>query len=259
MRPLTDAHAHLADTAFDHDRAEVLQRAAAAGVGRVVVVGEHEGDADRVLALAAAGRSAGRPVRLAAAIGLHPEHADASAAERMIARIRLHRDELVAIGEVGLDYWKAQDDEGRALQRRLLAGFALLSRELDLPLNVHSRSAGHHTIGLLREHGATRVLMHAFDGRASRALAGVEAGYLFSVPPSVVRSPQKQKLVRRLPLSCLLLETDSPVLAPERGERNEPANAVVSLRAVAELKRVPAEEVAEVTSANARRLFRFGD
>ena len=81
--------------------------------------------------------------------------------------------------------------------------------------------------------------LHAFDGKASAALPAVEAGYFFSIPPSVVRSRQKQKLVKQLPLTCLLVETDSPVLGPEPGVRNEPANLPLAIRAIAEIKSLP--------------------
>ena len=97
--------------------------------------------------------------------------------------------------------------------------------------------------------------LHAFDGRAARALPGVEAGYFFSIPPSVVRSAQKQKLVRSLPLDSLLVETDSPVLGPRGDERNEPANAGVSVAAIAELKGLSPEQVAAVVTTNTRRLY----
>ena len=83
----------------------------------------------------------------------------------------------------------------------------------------------------------------------------MEAGYCFSVPPSIVRSPQKQKLVRHLPLEHLLLESDSPVLGPDKDVRNEPCNVWVSCREIAAIKGVSVEEVAETTTANARRLF----
>jgi TatD DNase family protein len=97
--------------------------------------------------------------------------------------------------------------------------------------------------------------MHAFDGKASAALPAVEAGYYFSIPPSVVRSRQKQKLVKNLPLSCLLLETDSPVLGPTPDERNEPANVRISINAIAEIKGLHEAEVIEAVTENTRRLY----
>ena len=141
------------------------------------------------------------------------------------------------------------------MQRAALTRLAELALALDLPLNVHSRSAGRHTLDLLLARGARRVLMHAFDGKAGHALRGAEAGYVFSIPPSIVRSPQKQKLVRALPLEALALETDSPVLGPTAGERNEPANARIALRAIAEIKCLAEDRIAEAAEANTRRVF----
>ena len=244
-----DCHAHLADPVFDADRGEVLARARAAGVTGVVTVGETLDDARRILELAA------RHAELLPAAGLYPTFLDPEQADRIEALIREQRGRLVAIGEVGLDYWKVKKEPDREIQREIFARFVRLSLELDLPLNIHSRSAGHHAISLLLELGARRVQLHAFDGRPSRALPAVEAGYFFSIPPSVVRSQQKQKLVRRLPLSCLLLETDSPVLGPVPNERNEPANLRLALEAIAELKDLAVDEVAELVRANTRRLL----
>jgi TatD DNase family protein len=97
--------------------------------------------------------------------------------------------------------------------------------------------------------------MHAFDGKAGAALPAVEAGYFFSIPPSVVRSRQKQKLVKQLPLACLLIESDSPVLGPTADERNEPANIRQSVKAIAELKDVSEEEVIIAVCENTERLY----
>jgi TatD DNase family protein len=246
---LLDAHAHLGDPVFDGDREAVLRRARAAGVSAVLTVGESLEDARRNLALAEL------HAEILPAAGLYPTRLDPEEAGDLEALIRAERGRLAAIGEVGLDYWKVKEEEGRELQREIFGRFVALSLELDLPLNVHSRSAGRHAIAFLLEKGARRVLLHAFDGRAATALPAVEAGYYFSVPPSVVRSPQKRKLVRRLPLDRLLLETDSPVLGPVPGERNEPANLAVALRAVAEIQERPEEEVAEAVRENARLLF----
>ena len=102
---------------------------------------------------------------------------------------------------------------------------------------------------------AAKVQLHAFDGKASAALPGVEAGFFFSIPPSVVRSEQKRKLVRKLPLSSLLIETDSPVLGPLPKERNEPANAVLAVKAIAELKGIAEADVIEAVGENTRRLY----
>lgn len=247
---LTDCHAHLCAEAFASDLPEVLSRARDAGVEAVVAVGETLADAERNLELAER-----YPGVVLPTAGLYPTHLDLAEAERVADLIRRERCRLAAIGEVGLDRWKVRDERDLALQREIFAFFIDLSIELDLPLNVHSRSAGHYAIDLLLERGAKRVQLHAFDGRAARAEPAIEAGYRFSVPPSIVRSPQKQKLVRRLPLSCLLLETDSPVLGPERDGRNEPANAIVSLRAIAELKAVSEEDVAATVKENTARLY----
>jgi TatD DNase family protein len=246
---LTDTHAHLCDPVFDPDRAEVLQRAADAGVGAVILVGEDLHDAQRNLKLAAF-HSMLKP-----AAGLYPAILDRVQAENLQGFIRKKRDKLVAIGEVGLDFWVVKEDADKQLQREIFTGFINLAKQLDLPLNVHSRSAGRHVIALLIECGATRVQLHAFDGKYSAALPAAEAGYFFSIPPSVVRSRQKQKLVKRLSLTCLLVETDSPVLGPRPDERNEPANVRISINAIAELKGVHEDQVIEAVNENTRRLY----
>ena len=254
MTPLIDTHCHLHDEAFDEDRAEVLTRAAEVGVTRVLTMGEGPADNNQVLMVAAV-HEAVRPC-----LGLHPDSAHRDTEQRLArveAQIRRHSLDLLAIGEVGLDYWVAKEPEQRRAQRRVLRHMVGLSREMGLPLSVHSRSAGHHTVDLLLEAGAVPglVVLHAFDGAAKHAARGAEAGFSFSVPSSVVRSPQKQKMVRRLPLSALLLETDSPVLAPEKGARNEPANVALAARAVAEIKGITEQEVAQATTENAHRVF----
>ncbi|UCH98520.1 MAG: TatD family hydrolase [Candidatus Aminicenantes bacterium] len=246
---IIDTHTHLCDSMFDADREEVLLRAEAAGICIVITVAEDLADAKRNLELA------GKYPQLRAAAGLYPTHLDLEAADTMISFIRKQREKLVAVGEVGLDYWVVKEESQKELQREIFARFIDLSLELDLPLNVHSRSAGRHVVSMLLERGARRVQLHAFDGKASAAMPAVEANFFFSVPPSIVRSRQKQKLVRQLPLSCLLVETDSPVLGPVPGERNEPANAPEVVTAVAGLKNLDRQEVLEAVFRNTCRLY----
>ncbi len=246
---LVDVHAHMCDPGFDKDRAAVLERARRAGVEAIIAVGENLADAAKNLELA------GQYPILKPAAGLYPTHLDLNQAQQMAEFIRQNDSRLAAIGEVGLDYWVVKEAPEKEIQKEILKGFIELSKALKLPLNIHSRSAGRHAIALLLENNATRVQMHAFDGKAGTALPAVEAGYFFSIPPSIVRSRQKQKLVRQLPLSCLLVETDSPVLGPSPDERNEPANLSLSIKAVAELKDVTEEEVMAAVSENTVRLY----
>jgi TatD DNase family protein len=246
---IVDVHAHLCDPVFDSDREDVLRRARAAGVRAIVGVGETLSDGKRNLELA---RSY---PELMPAAGLFPEQLDLDQVDAVISLIREECSRVVCIGEVGLDYWIVKDEKGREIQRAIFRRFIDLSLELGLPLNVHSRSAGRHVVALLLESGARKAQLHAFDGKVAAALPAVEAGYFFSVPPSVVRSRQKQKLVKELPLSSLLLETDSPVLGPRTGERNEPCNATISLNAIAEIKGLEIEDVAEALWVNTHILY----
>jgi TatD DNase family protein len=246
---LVDTHAHLCSESFSGDLEEVLRRAAARGVLAVLAVSETLADAQENLALAS------RHPMVKPCAGLHPEVLDEGEAAEMLAFILENRDRLAAIGEVGLDYWIAQDAAQRELQRKIFAQHIALAKQLELPMTVHSRSAGRHAIALLREHHAKNAVLHAFDGKASSAAEGLDAGYYFSVPPSVVRSPQKQKLIRHLPMERLLLESDSPVLGPDREERNEPANVRIACEQIAAIKGLPVDDVARITTENARSLF----
>lgn len=248
---LTDTHTHIGDAAFDMDREAVLARAAAAGIGTVITVGEDLADAEKNIALARK-----YPI-LKAAAGLYPTHLDQAAAESLKTFIRTHCREIVAIGEVGLDYWVVKNSAEREVQRELFSGFIDLAIELDLPLNVHSRSAGRHAVALLLARRARRVQLHAFDGKITAARPAIEAGYFFSIPPSVVRSRQKQKLVRQLPLASLLVETDSPVLGPDALVRNEPANLPLAIDAIAAIKGLKSQAIIAAVVANTRALYGF--
>lgn len=253
-----DCHAHLASKDFDRDRAEVLERAKEVGIERIIVVGEDLPDNFRILKVCSAD-----PQILSPCVGLHPDHfteghhpPSDEEIESICTFAREHRSEIVAIGEVGLDYWSVKSAERRSIQLRSFERMIELANELHLPLNVHSRSAGHYALDTLASKGAGQVLMHAFDGKAIYAKRAAEDhGWLFSIPPSLVRSSQKQKLVRVLPLESLVLESDSPVLGPDRTQRNEPMNLIHSVRCIADIKGVSEERVREVTSRKARELF----
>ncbi len=245
--PLIDVHAHLHGEEFDADRDAVLARARQAGVRAVLLVGEDVEDNRRVLEVAE------ESPELFPCLGLHPDRFADPRCDQVIEQIDRYGDRLVAVGEVGLDYWRALEEDDRRVQREVLVRLAEVARRWDVPLNVHSRSAGHHTLELLD--GEPRVHMHAFDGKASYAVAAAEKGVFFSLPPSLLRSPQKQKLARRLPVSQILLESDAPVLGPNGAERNEPKNLALTLQAVAELRGMQVEELEGIVEENTLRAY----
>ncbi|XP_008823058.1 putative deoxyribonuclease TATDN3 isoform X1 [Nannospalax galili] len=258
---LVDCHCHLSAPDFAGDLDDVLEKAKKANIIALVAVAEHPGEFERIMQLSE--RYAGF---ILPCLGVHPIQGLSPENQRSVTLkdldvalpiIENYKDRLLAIGEVGLDFSPrfAGTDEQKEEQRQVLIRQVQLARRLGLPLNVHSRSAGRPTISLLREHGADQVLLHAFDGRPSVAMEGVRAGYFFSIPPSIIRSGQKQKLVKQLPLTSICLETDSPALGPEKQTRNEPCNIAISAEYIAQVKGIPVEEVIEVTTENVLKLF----
>ncbi|XP_068682916.1 putative deoxyribonuclease TATDN3 [Montipora foliosa] len=256
---LVDCHAHISAKEFDEDVDVVIEEARKVGVKAVVGVTETRAEFDAMIDL-----HNRYPDFVAPCLGVHPVQSlcpDRSAnledLEGVEEFIREHQDKLVAIGEVGLDFTPRfiKTEADKVIQKEVFSRQIKLAIDLDLPLNVHSRSAGRHVIELLRENGAKNVILHAFDGKPSNALKGIEAGYYFSIPPSIVRSPQKEKLVKNVPLSNLLLETDSPALAAEKQTRNEPKNIRICCDVIARIKGVPVKTVYEETTKNALKLF----
>ncbi|CAH1791404.1 unnamed protein product [Owenia fusiformis] len=263
MSRYIDAHAHLAASDFKEDIHDVIKQAQDSRVACAVVVAETKDCFERILSLYDS-----YPEFCMPCLGLHPVQGDYNSPsearsvnledlEKALPIIEANQDKLVAIGEVGLDFTPrfVKQDSDKEAQREVLRRQIKLAQKYDLPINVHSRSAGRPTIALLKEEGVKRALLHAFDGRAAIAMDGVQAGYYFSVPPSIVRSEQKSKLVDKVPLTHLLLETDSPALGPEKQVRNVPANIFHSAEYIAKIKKVSVEDVIRITTENALRLF----
>eukprot|EP01114_Cavostelium_apophysatum_P013766 TRINITY_DN3409_c0_g1_i2.p1 TRINITY_DN3409_c0_g1~~TRINITY_DN3409_c0_g1_i2.p1 ORF type:complete len:277 (-),score=28.90 TRINITY_DN3409_c0_g1_i2:49-858(-) len=254
---LFDAHAHIYGEEFQSDVAQVLDDATKAGVRTIINVSENINTARQIFDL-----SKQFPI-LKVGIGLHPIPDDKSANREQVDEIlqfaRSIRDDVVCIGECGLDFspFAVKTSEQKEDQRYVLERQIELARELDLPLNVHSRSAGKPTIDLLKEKNAKNVLLHCFDGNAKAVKLGLECGFYFSIPASIVRQESTRKLAQLVPLDRLLLETDSPALHPIKASpvKNVPANLRLSCEEVAKVKGLSYEQVAAATMQNAKKLF----
>lgn len=270
---LVDTHCHLDFQKFDSDRAEVLDRAARAGVERILIPG-----LDLTSSLSAVKLAASHPM-LFAAIGVHPTEAfDIEASTLNAFRELAHNPKVKAIGEIGLDYY--WDTAPHDLQQRVLREQLDLAAELGLPVVIHMREKGDAEDGecatdLLKilEDWAGRLrvrneplaerpgVLHSFSGSLETARQAIRLNFYIGVtgPVTFQNARKRQSVIAELPLKSMLIETDAPFLAPHphRGRRNEPAFVALVAGKIAELHSTPAEETVAVTTANAARLFRW--
>jgi len=264
---MIDSHAHIAEEAYDEDRAAMLVRAAAAGVDTVLVIGYDAPSSRRAIevvrefdgtgALPHAEGDAAGGVQLFATVGVAPHHVLETDEQQLEAvRAALAEDVVVAVGEIGLDYhYDMPPDAQRALFGRQL-GWAM---ELDMPVVIHSREAEDDVLAGLREHGCRRGVIHCFTEGPKMAEGAVELGFYVSFAGIITfkNAQDLRDIAARVPLERTLIETDSPYLAPvpHRGKRNEPGFVVEVAKTIAELHGVDVQEVERITAANARDLF----
>lgn len=245
-----DTHAHLEDQRFSEDLDEVLKRAEEAGIEAILTVGVDLGTSRAAVELAE------RYEMVWAAVGIHPHEAESATPDALakLEEIASH-EKVVAIGEVGLDFYR--DRSPRESQLAAFKRQVELAGKLGLPLVVHSRGAVRQVIDLLREFRGIGGVLHCFPGGVEEAL---ELGWYVGVGGTLTfpRSGLAE-VVSAFPLEGILLETDSPYLAPlpYRGRRNEPAYLVLVGERLARIKETSTQEVALCTTENARKLFGF--
>ncbi len=252
MRVVIDVHCHLTDNSFINDLEEVIARAKRAGVICIITSIIRAREIPRAEEIVRKYRG-----YVYLSVGCDPTVFDYREVEELMSYVERKLPEVIAIGEVGLDYFLVRDHILREVQKSNFIKWIELANRVDRPLVIHSRSAGKYAIEILIGRAKVPVVMHAYDGGVSHAEKAAEKGFYFSIPPTVVTSDQKQKLVKVLPLENLLLESDAPVLSPKRGVRNEPANIAITVRKIAEIKGISVDKVIEVTTENARRIFRL--
>jgi len=286
---LTDTHCHLDFNKFDEDREAVISRALAAGVERILVPALDYQSSIRAIELAAI-----HP-HIFAAVGFHPTDlnkwedssiqnlkdltliAGGSPVNVQALSPSLQR-KIVAVGEIGLDYYWVKESEQRAFQRQALMQQLLLAQDLNKPVIIHMREEnddwfGQASIDLLEilsewhaglpaqnQSLATRPgVLHSFNGNLDTAQKAIALNFYVGVtgPVTYKNAEEKRQIIRQLPLERLMIETDAPFLTPvpHRGKRNEPAFVVLIADKIAEIHNTTREQVAHITSQNANRLF----
>lgn len=255
MLRLIDTHAHLGAAQFEPDRAAVIERALNGGVAQIIEIGYDLATSHAAVALAA------QHAAIYAVVGVQPNHVAGLPADWLDQVRRLAtQPKVVAIGEIGLDYyWNAAP---AADQEQCFRAQLRLARDLDLPVVIHSRDAREDTLRVLYDAARGQPgIMHSFSGDWDYAAACLEIGFSlsFSGPVTFTKALELHDVARRAPLDRILTETDCPYLAPHpmRGRRNEPAHVRLVAERLAMLRDMPLDELTAAVWHNAAALFNF--
>ncbi len=260
-----DSHAHLDGERFDSDREQVIARAREAGVRTIVAIGNGDGPEQVDCGI----RLAEKYEFIYATLGIHPHEArlaDDSAYQKM-ERLARH-PKVIAWGEIGLDYY--YDHSPRGVQKEVFRRQMELAASATLPIVIHCRpsegndDAWEDCLRLLREHWAAKGLggiLHCFTGNWPQAKRALDMGFMISFAGNVTfpKAQQIRDTAVRVPLERVLIETDSPYLAPipHRGKRNEPAFITETARKLGDLRGLTTEQIGEQTSRNFYNFFKF--
>ena len=248
-----DTHAHYDDKQFAEDRDQVLSSMQEQGVGTIVDASASVDSWERVLELTK------RYPFVYGMIGVHPDEVG-DLNEENFARMEqlLHEEKVVAVGEIGLDYY--WDKEQHEIQKEWFIRQLQLARKLNMPVNIHSREAAQDTMEIMKEYATDmKAIIHCYSYSKEMAEEYVKMGYLLGIGGVVTFKNAKKlkEVVKAVPLSHIVLETDCPYLAPEpnRGKRNASSNLIYVAQTIAELKGTTTEEVIAVTEENARKFY----
>ena len=252
---LFDTHAHYVDEAFDADRDAVLTALPGQGVGLVLNPGCDVESSRKAVQYAAA------YPHVYAAVGIHPENCGGYTAGDLAVLEKLAQQPgVAAIGEIGLDYYWAENPP-RELQQQVLRDQLALARELALPVIIHDREAHADTLSIIREFPGITGVFHCFSGSPEMAQELLKLGWYlgFDGPVTYKNARRAPEVAAVTPLDRMLIETDSPYMAPVpyRGKRNDSGYVHLIAEKLAEWKGVTPEEMARVTTENGKRLFRI--
>jgi TatD DNase family protein len=255
-RIFVDTHAHLQWASFDSDRKAVLERAEEKSVARIVNIGFDVAGSAKGVKLAENHNG------LYATVGIHPHSAN-TLSKKIVDKLRdlAANPKVVAIGEIGLDYYRNLSP--REVQKQALEIQLALAEELELPVVIHDREAHEDILQtLLRFKGKIKGIMHCFSGSKEMAQHCIELGFKISFNGTITypKNHELREIAEWINLKSILLETDCPWLAPQdmRGKRNEPSFLPMIAREIANLKRISVDDIAETTTRNAEETLKLG-
>ncbi len=250
-----DTHTHLQFESYDEDRELVIQRAIKNNVDAMITIGTDLKSSNQALELAK------KFAVVFASVGIHPNDCKNASESDMNKIIHLADEEkAIAIGEIGLDYYRQYTTKEK--QQEVLRRQINIARELGLPMIIHNREAHADIFKVLKEEKAEEIsgVFHSFSGDVAFLDSILALNYHVSFTgPVTFKNTNYNQLIERVPLEQILLETDSPFLAPVpfRGKRNEPSYVRYIAEKISQVKGIPTEKLAEITSENARSLFRL--
>lgn len=249
-----DTHCHLDFPEFDKDRDEVARAAKNEGIDYIINIGSGLAASEKAIELSR------RYDFIYATVGIHPHDAD-KFEDKLKARVRelAGQDKVVAIGETGLDYYR---NYAKAENQKILFSYLVrLAKDLNLPLVIHNRQAGEETLKILKEARPEKAVVHCFSGDTDFLKKCLDAGLHISFTCNLTykKAQGLREVAKTTPLERLMLETDAPFLPPEglRGKRNEPRFVKFLAEELAGIKGMGVEEIARVTTQNAKNFFRL--
>ena len=253
MKQMIDSHAHLDEERFDEDRDELIKSLKENAISYVINPSSDMETSRRVVELS------NKYDNIFAAVGIHPHDAEGFKEEDLDELRELSKDErVVAIGEIGLDYY--YDNSPRDIQKEVFRKQLELSHELDLPVIIHTRDAMGDTYDILKEfESLVRGVMHCYTGSIEMAEKFMKLGFYISIagPVTFKNAVNVREMAKQIPLERLLIETDSPYLAPvpNRGKRNDPTNVRYVADMLANLKEIQIDKIIEHSRENTVELF----
>ncbi|NCN65670.1 MAG: TatD family hydrolase [Candidatus Altiarchaeum hamiconexum] len=247
-----DAHCHLDFSWFDSDRDDVVNRAYDEGIGIITCAVDVEG-INKTLNFS---NKFSQSKRFFMTFGIPPTNFDENKIKEFVNIVETHKDKIIGLGEIGLDYYWIKDENAKENQRRNFKNFIELSKKLNKKMIIHSRNAEKDVVEILKESGS-KAMLHCFSGSIEQASEAIDFGCIISVPTSAYYSKERQKMLAQIPTEYLVTETDAPFLSPFPKVRNEPFNIKYLIQKIAEIKNLGVQKVSDITEENLKNFFKF--